>query len=316
MAQRRIFLAILITGLFCRLAYTFFTPIFYAPDEHSHFNYVKHLSEHHSFPVQTTKMGDPSNEWEYFQPPLYYLLLVPAYRAADVLFHSQTATVFALRLVSILLWLITTRLAVLWLRQLQIKDDLLRISTVTLLCLLPTYTFISAVMNNDNLLVPIGGAIVCLLTRRHDTPKAGVTDAFLLGLLLGLGLLVKQSALLLALAIVLVPALDLRRHRLKLPEAFWRATLPLAIAILIYLPWALRNWRVYGTFTPESLSAFPKEWPSTIYGMASATHNLIKSFWAVSGIANNLGYQLRAIGMLFMALALFGLLRRYTLAPD
>jgi hypothetical protein len=316
MPPRRLLFAILLAGLLCRLAYTFFTPIFYAPDEHSHFNYVKHLSEQHSFPVQTTKMGDASNQWEYFQPPLYYLLLVPVYRAAGFLFHNQTAAVFALRLVSILLWLITMRLAVLWLRQLPIKEDLLRIATLSLLSLLPTYTFISAVINNDNLLVPIGGAIVCLLTRRRHTPKASVADAFLLGLLLGLGLLVKQSALVLALAIVLVPALDVWRHRSRLAEAFWPAALPLAVAALIYLPWALRNWRVYGTFTPESLSAVPKVWPSMIYGLASAAHNLIKSFWAVSGIANNIGYPLSAIGLIFMVLALFGLLRRRKQFPD
>ena len=316
MAQRRTLAAIVIAGLLCRLAYTFFTPAFYAPDENSHFNYVKFLSEHRAFPLQTTKMGDPANEWEYFQPPFYYLLLVPVYRAAEFLFHSQLATIFALRLVSILLWLITLRLAALWLRQLEIKDDLLRISTLSLVCLLPTYTFISAVINNDNLLVPLGGAILCLLTRNEQTYKECVSSCLLIGILLGLGLLVKQSALVLALAILLVPTVDLLRHRKTLFEAIWRTGLPLAIAALIYLPWALRNWRVYGTFTPESLSAVPKSWPSIMRGLASAAHNLIKSFWSVSGIANNIGYPLAAIGMLFMMLAFYGLLRRWKQFPD
>lgn len=316
MSPRRTLAAIVIAGLLCRLAYTFFTPAFYAPDEHSHFNYVRYLSEHGAFPVQTTKMGDPANEWEYFQPPLYYLLLVPVYRTAEILFHSQIATIFALRLVSILLWLTTLRLAALWLRQLEIKDDLLRISTLSLICLLPTYTFISAVINNDNLLVPIGGAILYLLARNEQTSKAAVADALLLGLLLGLGLLVKQSALLLALAIFLVPTIDLLRNRKTPLGAIWRAALPLSIAALIYLPWALRNWRVYGTFTPESLSAVPKSWPSIIYGLASAAHNLIKSFWSVSGIANNIGYPLAVIGIVFMLLAFYGLLHRWNQVPD
>src|SRR5437667_10646243 len=101
MSARTALAVIFSVGLLCRLAFVFLTPIFYAPDEHSHFNYVRHLSEHGTFPVQTTKMGDPANEWEYFQPPLYYAALVPVYRAAQALFHNQAMTVFALPLVSV-----------------------------------------------------------------------------------------------------------------------------------------------------------------------------------------------------------------------
>src|SRR5712691_4535525 len=106
MAPRPIFTTILAVGIICRLALVFLTAIFYSPAEHSHFNYIKHLSEHGHSPVQTTKMGDPANEWEYFQPPLYYAALVPVYRAAQAVFHSQAATVFVLRLSSLLLWLV------------------------------------------------------------------------------------------------------------------------------------------------------------------------------------------------------------------
>ena len=48
---------VLIAGLVVRLAYVFLTPVFYAPDEQSHFNYIKHLAENKSFPVQTSKLG-------------------------------------------------------------------------------------------------------------------------------------------------------------------------------------------------------------------------------------------------------------------
>jgi hypothetical protein len=130
-----------------------------------------------------------------------------------------------------------------------------------------------------------------------------------LGVLLGLALLVKQSAIVLALAVVLVPVIDWLRHQTQGRKMLLHVCLPLGVAGLIYLPWALRNWRVYGTFTPESLSAVPITWPSTFYGVASATHNLVRSFWAVSGIANNVGYPMSAVGMLFMAVAFLALLR-------
>jgi hypothetical protein len=43
------------------------------------------------------------------------------------------------------------------------------------------------------------------------------------------------------------------------------------------------------------------------YGLASAIHNLIKSFWSVSGIANDVGYPFAAIGIVFMMLSFVGL---------
>ena len=44
---------------------------------------------------------------------------------------------------------------------------------------------------------------------------------------------------------------------------------------------------------------------SFAYGCASAAHNLLKSFWAVSGIANDINYPFPLLGMLFLA-ACFG----------
>jgi hypothetical protein len=86
-----------------------------------------------------------------------------------------------------------------------------------------------------------------------------------------------------------------------------RLLLALGVGVAIYSPWALRNWRVYRTFFPEQLSAVSKTWPSMAYGAASAAHNLIKSFWSVSGIANDVGYPFAAIGIAFMLLSLIGL---------
>jgi len=300
----RSWLAVIVAvGILCRLAFVFLTPIFYAPDEHSHFNYVKYLSEHGAFPVQTTKMGDPANEWEYFQPPVYYAALVPVYRAAQALLHNQAATVFALRFVSVLLWLVNVRLGALWLRQLEIKDDLLRITVLSLLCLLPTYVFISSVINNDNLVATLGGGIICLLTRREQS----VTNAIWLGTLFGLALLVKQSAIVLASTIVLAPMLGWWKNRERFVAALLRAGIAFGVGVAIYSPWALRNWRMHGTFFPVQLSVVSKTWPSMAYGVASAAHNLIKTFWSVSGIANDVGYPFAAIGIAFMLLSLIGL---------
>jgi hypothetical protein len=300
---RSLGLLLLLLGLGLRLAYVFLTPVFYAPDEQSHVNYLKYLSEHRAFPVLAGKMGETDNEWEYFQPPLYYLAALPIYWATDHLFHQTAVTVFALRLGSVLLWLLNLRLGLTLLKRLEIRDELLWLGALTLACLLPTYVFVSAAVNNDNLMITMGTAVACLLATRQPSLK----NALALGLLLGLSLWVKQSALVFVPAVVALRLLAGFKGQQPWPAALAQGAGTLAIAALLYLPWALRNWQVYGTFTPEDLSAAVKTWPSAVDGLISATHNLAKTFWSVSGISNNIGYPFPLLGMAFAAVALGGL---------
>ncbi len=292
-------LTILISvGLLCRLAFVFFTPAFYAPDEVSHYKYVQYLAEQHAFPVQTSKVGDPTNDFEYNQPPLYYLLLTPLFVAANAAFHSTAATVICLRLVSVLCWGCNVWLAKLWLRRLEVKDSFVCVFVMGMVCLLPTYVFVSAAINNDNLLATLGGALLYLLARREQTLKRSLVTGFLLGL----ALLAKQSAVVFVFAIAVLAAFDGIQQRLKWSAVLLQLGAVLGVATLVFLPRALWNFKVYGTFTPEFLVVTRIPWPSFLHGMVSAGHNLLKSFWAVSGITNNIGYPFPLPGMLLMAL--------------
>lgn len=300
--NRSLFLVVLAAGILCRLAFIFGTPTFHAPDEQSHFNYVKYLAVKGSFPIQTTKMGDAANEWEYFQPPLYYLALLPVYRVAEALFHDPAATVLALRGCGLLLWLLNVWLGVVLLRRLRIEDAAMRLLVLGLVCLLPTYAFVSSVINNDNLLATLGGGVMCLLARR----EASLKDSLGLGVLLGLALLTKQSAVVFLPGFVLLVALDCRGGRMAWRVGLRHVGLVLLVAGVIFAPWLVRNWRVYGTLSPEHLSAAELAWPSMLHGLASAGHNLVKTFWAVSGISNNVGYPFPLVGMALMGMWVFG----------
>lgn len=298
-----LFLVVLVVGTLCRLAYVGFTPTFYAPDEQSHYNYIKYLSENHAFPVQAGPMGESDNEWEYFQPPLYYLLMVPVYRAVETLSHSTATTVLVLRLFSFLLWLVNLRLGLLLLKRLEVKDEFLWLCTLTLAGLLPTYVFVSSAINNDNLLITLGSGLACLMARRTATIKTACG----LGILLGLSLWVKQSALVFFPAIGLLLYFEARRGRIGRRTLMVQLGVIWGLAALLYAPWAARNWFVYGTLTPEDLSAAAKTWPSMVDGLLSAGHNLLKTFWAVSGISNNIGYPFPLLGMGFAFLCGAGL---------
>ncbi len=295
-----LFPVLLTLGVVCRLAYLFFTPVFYAPDEQAHFNYIKFIAERGEFPILTTKLGDAGNEWEYFQPPLYYLLLVPFYAFAKLAGFNLTATVLLLRGFSFLLWLLNVWCGVTLLNRLQITDRLVRTLSLALLCLLPTYTFSSSAINNDNLLVTLGGGLLCLLARRDYSWN----NSLLTGLLLALALLTKRSAVVFIPTIVALAGLEFWRARINWRTASSYLSLGLGLAFVIYLPWIIRCWQIYHTLTPELLSGDMKTWPSFIHGLASSVHHLVKTFWAVSGIINDVGYPFPALGMLFLVVCL------------
>ena len=82
-----IFLIILL-GFILRLSYLYFTPEFKAPDEQAHYNYIKYIVEHHELPIQTNQTNNISNDYEYYQPPFYYLLLSPIFIFSNNAFHN------------------------------------------------------------------------------------------------------------------------------------------------------------------------------------------------------------------------------------
>ena len=298
-AEPRTLLTILVVvGLLCRLGFVFFTPVFYAPDEESHYKYVQYLVEKKALPVQTSKLGDYTNDFEYNQPPLYYLILTPIFWVRGAGSDGVSATVILLRLSSVLLWGVNVWLGKVWLKRLEVKDPSIWVFVMGMICLLPTYIFVSAVINNDNLLATLGGGLLCLLATREQALRTSLAT----GLLLGLALLAKQSAVVFIPAIAARAVLDGIQQRVKWGAVLRHLGAVMVVAALIYSPRALWSLQVYGTLAPEFLILTPIQWPSFFHGLASASHNLVKTFWAVSGITNNVSYPFPLVGMLLMAL--------------
>ncbi len=297
--EPRHWLTILVaTGLLCRLSFVFFTPTFYAPDEESHYKYVQHLVEQRAFPIQTSKLGEYTNDFEYNQPPLYYLILTPFFWLGQTAFGSVTATVLLMRLVSVLFWGVNVWLATVWLRRLEINNLFVRFFVLGMVCLLPTYVFVSSVVNNDNLLATLGGALLCLLARR----KSDWQNSIVTGLVLGMALLTKQSACVFVPAIVLLALWDASQKRVPWKNAIARIAIIGGGSALLFLPRAWWNYKTYGSLTPEFLILAPIPWPSFFHGLAATAHNMLKTFWAASGITNNIAYPFPLIGMGLMGL--------------
>ena len=94
---------ILIVALYLLIGglYAVYTPAWQAPDEPAHYNYVRYLAENGRFPVLhhgdyphayleqikaarfPPEMPIDPIRYEFWQPPLYYMLATPFYRLFD-----------------------------------------------------------------------------------------------------------------------------------------------------------------------------------------------------------------------------------------
>ncbi len=288
----RLLLTVFFMGLLCRLAFVFGTPTFYAPDEQSHYNYIRYVSEHASLPVQTSQTGAATNDWEYYQPPLYYVALAPVYAASAALFHDTRSVVRMLRLMSVLLWIATAWFAMRFLEVLEIKDRLLSIVVFCVVCLLPTYTFLSSAINNDNLLLALSAIFLYFMARPNFTDSPGVIT----GLLLGLAVLTKLTGVVLCAAYALMLLIEAIRQPDRRRIVLRHFMVAGSIAALLVLPWVIRNVLIYHSVTAEYVANVPREWPSYLFALYHVLKGIVFTFWSVSGIHNNVKSLFPAVG--------------------
>ncbi len=273
------------------LIYSFATPIFEASDELNHYPFVAHLAQGNGLPRQ-----DPGRVtgWgqEGSQPPLYYALaaaltfwvntddlpvlldLNPHAKrgiplAADnknMIVHTDRerlpwrGTVLAVALVrffSLLLGAGTVGCTFLLARRLLPDEPGLALMATAFNAFLPMFLFISASVNNDNLVVFL--ASLALLWMVAWVQEGGSRWSLpILGGLIGLACLSKLSGLALlplaglALALPFVQKMwatemaDRKFYRAALTGWLVDFGLLLLPALLVAGWWYLRNWQLYG----------------------------------------------------------------------
>ncbi|MBI2844618.1 MAG: hypothetical protein HYX78_14585 [Armatimonadetes bacterium] len=299
----RLIIGVVAAGLVFRLIFCVFTPNFYAPDEYAHFSYVRHLSEQHSLPVQTHKTGVVADEGEFYQPPLYYLMLTPLYQGLHN-WVGDAALLRVARFASVILWLIAVGLSVGILSNLGIKDAFVRTFAISMISLLPTYMFISSVVNNDNLLIALGAGVLYVLTLERSVKRS-----FYVGLLLGAALLTKLSAVVYLITVVSVFGASLVGGRREFASAVKHAVLILSVAAIIFAPWGARNVMLYGSITAEDVANKPALWEmSTVEAVHYSGVRMLRTFWAVAGVFNDVWHRpLQRIGCWGTLAAFLGL---------
>ena len=284
LAQRRPWLvAVLAAYLLAALCYVFITPLWQAPDEPAHYNYVRHLATRLSLPI--LQPGDYPHDYleelkaahfpperpianiryESHQPPLYYILA--AVVLSPLATSAITVQVYGLRLLSValglVLLLLTYRLGgVIWPTSPGKAVALAAVATFV-----PMHTAVSAAISNDILAEVLVTATVLQATKlwrktgspfRDGVQKLGITA--IIGLLIGLCLVTKMTAFIalpLALLALLLGNLSLRQREEALPRVGKRAGgLGSSLAALclptlvLWAPWLIRNMVTYGLGDP------------------------------------------------------------------
>ncbi len=263
------------------LAYSVSLPLFEAPDEVWHTSFMRVLAEQKALPVQPTEGKDM---WlrEAGQPPLYYITAAPVAALFDMAemvdlarfnvahpaitpgAHSEATNLFIhtrrerfpyrgtvlavhiLRLLSVAWGAGAVIGAYLVARETLPAHPGLALTAAALTAFNPHFIFISSVVNND-------AAVACLCTLvlwrsiRLAKPEipCGLKSALWLGLLLGLALLTKLSAL--ALLPLVALALGLRWWRDRDGRGLlMRGIAAVGAAGLVGGWWYGRNWILYG----------------------------------------------------------------------
>ena len=303
--------------------YAALTPIWQVPDEPAHYNYIRALGDGRDFPViepgdydqaylgRLTADGFPAQlsieplEYEDHQPPLYYLLATPIYRLFE-------GAVLPLRLLSVIFGVGLLMVAFGTVRAIFPAHPALALMATGLIAFIPQHVAMTAGINNDALAeLFVGGTLWILAVY----VSGGSERPWLIGLLLGAALLTKVTTYMIvgvALAAVVIRGWQERRTwKWAVGQWAWMI-LP---ALLISVPWFIRNGLTYGWADPLGMmrhTTVVEGQPRSneyvaLHGwgglLRQMTHTTFQSFWGQFGW---MGVVLPAY--IYRALALFSAL--------
>lgn len=245
----RALFAILACYLVIAVAYSFATRLRWGPDEPGHIAYIESLALDGRFPelgeADIYRPGAAISH-QVQHPPLYYLAAAAVYRAAGPL--PEEGRIRVLRLFSAALGVLS--LWLLWrLTRLAFADnEAARLAAVALLAFLPMFNYMSGVVNNDALVLPLClGALYVTVTimAGDDTLRRHL----LAGLLAGLAVFTKEVALALLPVILVAVMLPRGDDGPPLRRRMVGAAVIAAISLVIPAVWWARNLVTSGHLT-------------------------------------------------------------------
>lgn len=281
--MHRIILGIIVVlYIILGILYAFKTPRWQAPDEPSHFNYIRAIGETGTLPILQPgdynqqyleqikaakfplSMPVDSIRYESYQPPLYYLSAAPVYLAARA--GGLDLQVPALRLYSVALEVLVLLLAFLIVREIFPGDHVLALATVGAMATIPMHIAITSSISNDTAAELVIALILLLTVRRLRNTVSDRQFVILGGILFGAALLTKLTAYLTGGALLVTAELghwaiynskitndNIRstHYGLRFTLYALRRLLPLfLLSLAVSSPMFIRNMLTYGITDP------------------------------------------------------------------
>ncbi len=205
-------------------------------DVQGHVDYIRYVADKSTIPL--------ANEgWQMFQTPLYYILSAILYKTCAGLFN-ESSTEQILRIVPLLCGLVNIEICFRFMRVVfPDRGDLQMIGT--LVCgTMPMNIYMSQVVGNEPMAGTLSAIVLLLCVRRimAQQQDKSIRSAAVMGLLLGLALLTKATAILLIplvmISFLLTPAISFSSlKRLQKPIAT-----TMGLIVLIAGWYYIRNW--------------------------------------------------------------------------
>lgn len=207
-STRAILFIILFFQFLFGVLYAFRTPLWQAPDEPAHFNYVRALAETAAFPI--LRQGDYDQaylekiksekfppelsiepiQYEAHQPPLYYVTATPLYVLVRALNGDEAR---ALRLLNVAFALVLSLIAFRIFQFVFPANPLVQLASVGIIATLPMHVAMSAAINNDTLAEVVVAIILLLAILRLHGKMTRKRFFIFGGVLYGIALLTKTT---------------------------------------------------------------------------------------------------------------------------
>lgn len=219
-----------------------------APDERQHANYINHLLTERSFPVFRPGSPDLGETYQSHQPPLYYVLAAGWAKVTGA--DPSEPSGQRIRFLNLFIG-IGTLFGIFCAAKWGLDNEYIGLAAVAFAGLMPMFIALHSAIGNDPLLFLICTWTVALCAKALRKGW-NLKLAIAIGVLAGLGLLTKTSALALFPTIVIALSVSYFWGENRPCAKMWVAGL--LLPLLVGLPWMARNQDIYGD--PFAVGAF------------------------------------------------------------
>jgi tetratricopeptide (TPR) repeat protein len=208
-------------------------------DTEAHYDYIRFVQEQKALPL-------PTQGYEMFQPPLYYVLSAGVLSLCRISIRDSSA-VTVLRGLTILLGIANFVLVFLCLRLCLPRRIGAQLVGLTLAAFLPMQLYLSHYLTNETLAAALISAAVYFALRVLRGNGAGLWEYVCLGLCMGAAMLTKATGLLLLPAVVAALLFKLAVEQREIAMGLRNMSILLAVCLAVCGWHYLRIWAQFGT---------------------------------------------------------------------